>query len=313
MKDFKEYIATSLAISEKRELLRNGTAAPKMREQCKMKAFDAVTWQAALLLEARRKLVTSANSQTKLDKAQATDTGYANRGLTLSSAMEARPFIGGRFTACFGATVSCALACVGSQTGQGALPSSKIARIGRTLAMHVDMKHFNALLDCEIESERMRQAIFGFKLAFRFNVASDHWRLATECAKRNKLVKFYDYSAIPNAAYEHARQIASGNASWDSQPYVQRVYSRKDGPKSDLIARAMLKDGFGISVVFDIKKGDTLPEFWNGSPVIDGDVNDLWFLRAPKDSAFVVGLRVKGSNKQKQQAIDSGFAVKVGA
>jgi hypothetical protein len=114
MKNFKEYIATSLAISEKRELLRfwiqdhNGTAAPKMREQCKMKAFDAVTWQAALLLEGRRKLVTS--SQTKLDKAQATDTGYVNRGLTLSSAKEARPFIGGNFTACFGATVSCAFA-----------------------------------------------------------------------------------------------------------------------------------------------------------------------------------------------------------
>jgi hypothetical protein len=171
--------------------------------------------------------------------------------------------------------------------------------------MHVDLKRFNALLDCEIESERMRQSIFGFKLAFRFNVASDHWEYADRCAKRNKLVKFYDYSAIPSA-------VRGRNAGYWPVAPVERVYSRKDGPKSDVIARKMLKDGFGVSVVFDTKKGDALPEFWNGSPVIDGDVNDLWFLRAPKDSAFVVGLRVKGSNKQKQQAIDSGFAVKVG-
>ena len=290
---------TTVHIDRKRRLIRLDTIPPKMREQCKMPSFEAVTWQAAMILEGRRKIVTS--SQTKLDKAQATSTGYVNRGLTLSSATEARPFVGGNFTACPGATAACRFACVGSQTGQGALPSSKIARIGRTLAMLVDPDRFNALLDCEIESERSRQAIFGHKLAFRFNVASDHWRLAEDCSKRNPLVTFYDYTAIPNA-----NRLNSDNVTTS---IVQRVYSRKDGAKSDLIVRDMLKEGRGVSVVFDTRKGEPLPATWQGAPVIDGDINDLWFLRAPKSGAFVVGLRVKGTNKQKKQAVDSGFAV----
>ena len=80
-----------------------------------------------------------------------------------------------------------------------------------------------------------------------------------------------------------------------------------------MIARTMLKDGYGISVVFDTKKGEPLPKTWNGAPVIDGDINDLWFLRAPKSGAFVVGLHIKGTKAQQQKAKDSGFAVKVGA
>ena len=290
---------TKLLIENKRVLIQTGATPPKMREQCKLPSVQAVTWQAAMILEGRRKIVTS--SQAKLDKAQATSTGYVNRGLTLSSATEARLFVGGNFTACSGATAACRFACVGSQTGQGALPSSKIARIGRTLAMLVDPDRFNALLDCEIESERSRQAIFGHKLAFRFNVASDHWRLAEDCSKRNPLVTFYDYTAIPNASRLNSDNVTTS--------IVQRVYSRKDGAKSDLIARDMLKEGRGVSVVFDTRKGEPLPATWQGAPVIDGDINDLWFLRAPKSGAFVVGLRVKGANKQKKQAVDSGFAV----
>jgi len=287
---------TRIAIQEKRRLIRQGAQRPKMGEQTKMTAFDAVTWQAALILEGKRGVIT--RSQTKLDKAQGADTGYVNRGLTLSSADEARPFVGGNWTACLRATKACRFACVGSQTGQGALPSSKIARIGRTLAMLADLQRFNALLDYEIESERLRASVFGYLLAFRFNVASDHWEMARKTAIRNPMVNFYDYSAIVEAV-TMARD-------------VRRVYSRKNGIKSDLTARAMVRDGYGVSVVFDVKKGEPLPKTWEGAPVIDGDKHDLWFLQAPKEGPFVVGLRVKGSNKQKKAATVSGFAVKVG-
>jgi len=284
---------TKKAIERLREQLRSGVQGPKMGQQTRMEPKAAVLWQAALILEGRRGIIT--RSQTKLDKASGTKTGYVNRGLTLSSANEAAFIVGRGFTTCPNATASCRVACVGSKTGQGALPSSKIARIGRTLAMLADSERFNALLDYEIESERMRCAVFGFKLAFRFNVASDLWALANECAERNPLVTFYDYSAVP--------------AAFDSPSGVRRVYSRKNGKASAARALGMLERGVGVSVVFAVSKKDVLPLQWNGVPVIDGDINDLWFLRAPKSGAFVVGLRVKGSNKQKQQAIDSGFAV----
>jgi len=287
---------TRIAIQEKRRQIRQGAQRPKMGEQTKMTAFDAVAWQAALILEGKRGVIT--RSQTKLDKAQGADIGHVNRGLTLSSADEARPFVGHNWTACPRATKACSLVCVGSQTGQGAFPGSKIARIGRTLAMLADAVRFNALLDYEIESERVRASVFGYKLAFRFNVASDHWEMARKTAIRNPMVTFYDYSAIVEAV-TMARD-------------VRRVYSRKNGIKSDLTARAMVKDGYGVSVVFDTPKGEALPATWEGAPVIDGDKHDLWFLQAPKDGAFVVGLRVKGTKKQKKAAIASGFAVKVG-
>ena len=267
-----------------------------------MAPLDAVTWQAALILEGRRGVIT--RSQTKLDKAQSTKTGYVNRGLTLSSAFEAAEFIDEfkGYNACPGATDACIMACVGSRTGQGALPSSKIARIGRTLAMRYDSERFNALLDYEISSEAMRAAVFGVKLAFRFNVATDHWQLANECAERHPSVTFYDYSAIPNAVRSNGK--------------VRRVYSRKDGKARHKQALAMLSAGYGVAVVFDVFDVDArtkapLPKTWQGCPVIDGDLNDLWFLRAPKTGAFVVGLRVKGTKKQQHTAVKMGFAVGV--
>ena len=292
-------MTTKQRIAQLRELLKQGHKAPKMAEQCKMAPFDAVTWQAALILEGRRGVIT--RSQTKLDKAQSTETGYINRGLTLSSAFEAAEFIDELkgYNACPGATDACIVACVGSRTGQGALPSSRIARIGRTLAMWYDSERFNALLDCEIASEAMRAAVFGVKLAFRFNVATDHWQLANECAERHPNVTFYDYSAIPNAVRSNGK--------------VRRVYSRKDGKARHKQALAMLSAGYGVAVVFDVdaRTKAPLPKTWQGVPVIDGDTNDLWFLRAPKTGAFVVGLRVKGTKKQKQNSVELGFAVAV--
>jgi len=292
-------MTTKQAIAQLRALLKQGNKAPKMAEQCKMAPFDAVTWQAALILEGRRGVIT--RSQTKLDKAQSTETGYINRGLTLSSAFEAAEFIDELkgYNACPGATDACIVACVGSRTGQGALPSSKIARIGRTLAMWYDSERFNALLDCEIASEAMRAAVFGVKLAFRFNVATDHWQLANECAERHPNVTFYDYSAIPNAVRSNGK--------------VRRVYSRKDGNARHKQALAMLSVGYGGAVVFDVdaRTNSLRPKTWQGVPVSDGDTNDLWFLRAPKSGAFVVGLRVKGTKKQKQNSVELGFAVAV--
>ena len=288
---------TKQLIAQKRQQIKQGAKPPKMTEQCKMSPLDAVTWQAALILEGRRGVIT--RSQTKLDKAQATETGYINRGLTLSSAFEAAEFIDElkAYNACPGATEACIAACVGSRTGQGALPSSKIARIGRTLAMRYDSERFTALLDCEIASEAMRAAVFGVKLAFRFNVATAHWKLADDCAERHPSVAFYDYSAIPNAVRSNSR--------------VRRVYSRKDGKARHNQALAMLAGGYGVAVVFDVdaRTKAPLPKTWHGFPVIDGDTNDLWFLRAPKSGAFVVGLRAKGTKAQKKQAVDSGFAV----
>lgn len=272
-----------------------------MKDQCAMarddRAARAVCIQAALILEGKRPILTT--KQTKLDKAQGDVTGYVNRGLTLATSREASPFIGSAFDACIGATDACRLACVGSRTGQGRLPSSAIARIGRTIALHVDPVTFWARYDREVEREQRRAERKGYRLAMRCNVASDHAHVAARSAATHPDVAHYDYTAIA----ANVRRVDG----------VRRVYSLKDGAQRRMLAKRMLADGHGVAVVFaaSARRKEALPTTWNGAPVIDGDLHDLWFLQAPASGPFVVGLRVKGDSAQVQAAIDAGFAVAV--
>jgi hypothetical protein len=272
-----------------------------MADQCAMarddRAARAVCIQAALILEGKRPILTT--KQTKLDKAQGDITGYVNRGLTLATSREASPFIGSAFDACIGATDACRLACVGSRTGQGRLPSSAIARIGRTIALHVDPVTFWARYDREVQREQRRAERKGYRLAMRCNVASDHAHVAARSAATHPDVAHYDYTAIA----ANVRRVDG----------VRRVYSLKDGAQRRMLAKRMIDEGRGVAVVFaaSARRKEPLPATWNGAPVIDGDLHDLWFLQAPETGPFVVGLRVKGDNGQVQAAIDAGFAVAV--
>jgi len=62
--------------------------------------------------------------------------------------------------------------------------------------------------------------------------------------------------------------------------------------------------GKNVAVVFSTKKGQPLPETWQGKQVVDGDIDDLRFLD-PK--GCIVGLRAK-SRATKDS---TGFVVQV--
>ena len=271
-----------------------------MSHQCRMSKRDAVVWQAALILHGTRQIHTS--SQTKLDKASKERSGYVTRGLTMATAREASAYVQGDWNACRGATPACIFGCVGSQTGQGRLSSSEIARIGRTLAMLANLDVFLGLLNHEIERLEASATRKGALLAFRANVAQDCAELAGYLAQRHIRVRFYDYTAITSNVRRH--------------DLVRRVYSRKDGRTA--LTLKMLDQGHGVCVVFDVpdKARDEdgnklpLPATWEGYDVIDGDIDDLWFTRAPKAGPFVVGLRVKATTQEQlSEAIASDFAV----
>lgn len=286
---------TIAKVLELRKGYRNGILTyPTMKEQLAMSPIDAVSWQAVLILEGKRDILTG--SQSKLDKSNASETGFVNRGLTMSPSDEASPFLGKGFNACHGATIACSFACVGAKTGQGRLKSSKVARIGRTIVFDCFREDFRRLLTIEIKIAELKAQKIGAKLAMRLNVATDHWQFAEEIAALFPSIVFYDYSAIPNAVRK--------------QSNVQRIYSLKDGDCRLSKALEILKEGHGVAVVFDIESRSKapLPATWQGVPVIDGDLNDLWFTRKPANGAFVVGLRVKGNAKQVEIAKASGFA-----
>ena len=269
-----------------------GKPTPKMAEQCQMEPLDAVTWQAALIITGKRPLLTG--SQSKLAKATGETTGHVNRGLTLASADEAAPFLGKGWHACAGSTIACESVCVGSRQGQGKLPSSAIARIGRSIVLACFLDRFMAIIIAELLKAERSADRNGWKLAFRTNVATDHWQLAGQLATMFPGVLFYDYTAITSAVR--------------ANDGVARVYSRKDGRTKKTLD--MLRAGHGAAVVFDIpaRSKGPLPTTWHGFPVIDGDIDDLWPLRAPK-GPFVVGLRVKGTKEEIQQARAIGFSV----
>ena len=281
---------TNETIATYRHLLSGDHPAPRMTHQCKMDATQAVMWQAAMILDGSRKILSG--SQTKLDKAK----GAVNRGLTLASADEATPWLHDKFTACAGSTSTCAAVCVGSRTGQGRLQSSAIARIGRTLALSVDPDTFLRRLDAEIERANKAARKKGIMLAVRANVASDHPHLAGRLAAEHPTVAFYDYTAV--------------SAAMGRDDGVRRVYSHKGAERLTLTLRH-LEAGRGVACVFPIssRSGDPLPATWRGYPVIDGDVDDLWWMRAPQVGGFVVGLKVKGNNAQIARAKAGGFTV----
>tara|TARA_R110000824_G_scaffold66299_2_gene172138 strand:+ start:1220 stop:1672 length:453 start_codon:yes stop_codon:yes gene_type:complete len=133
----------------------------------------------------------------------------------------------------------------------------------------------------------------GAKLAIRANVATDLPWLAATLAKRCPGVSCYDYTAIPKALKR--------------DDGVRRILSLK-GASNMPAVRAALASGHGVAVVFDIGRDDPKPATWGGAPVIDGDLDDIWFDRAP-EGAFVVGLSLKGNNDQQAQARTAGFAV----
>lgn len=295
----------TLVISNISHLLTLGedaAPAPTMAEQCRMPSLLAVTWQAVAIARGRRNILTT--NQHKLSLAGG---DYINAGLTLPSGHEGHALLGVKGTNCAFATVSCFGGCVGSKTGQGALKSSGIARIGRWVLLEFFPDLFWAAMDRDMAKLRRKCERKSIKLAFRTNIASDRYKLAGQVRERYQWIDtVYDYTAIPSAV-----RVQDG---------VRRIYSLKDsgpllinGKASNSRAATMyaLSQGYGVSVVANIGKGQPKPATWNGYPVIDGDIDDLWPVRAPKSGGFVVMLYIKGTKTQKRQAIESGFAVEL--
>jgi hypothetical protein len=80
--------------------------------------------------------------------------------------------------------------------------------------------------------------------------------------------------------------------------------------RNEYISKKILDQGKNVAVIFNLKKGQPLPETWNGYPVIDGDLTDY---RPLDGEGVVVGLRWKNiANKEMNEKIKkSRFVVQV--
>jgi hypothetical protein len=104
-------------------------------------------------------------------------------------------------------------------------------------------------------------------------------------------VQFYDYTKVLNRLTK------------ERPKNYHLTFSKNEANEAECVEA--LKLGVNVAVVFDTKKGQSLPENWNGYPVYDGDDTDVRFLD-PKDG-YVIGLRAKG----KARKDTTGFVVKV--
>jgi hypothetical protein len=119
----------------------------------------------------------------------------------------------------------------------------------------------------------------GMKPAIRLNGTSDLPWLAMELAAAFPEVEFYDYTKHPKPWLR-------------TLPNYHLTFSHSGHNMQD--CSEALEHGINVAVVFTTRRGEALPETWNGFPVIDGDLHDCRFLD-PK--GVVVGLRAKGAAK----------------
>lgn len=183
------------------------------------------------------------------------------------------------FNLCPFASPECINACLNT-AGRGAFSNVQSARLNKSKFWAYDRENFYIQLTNEIL--KINDSAKGEKIAIRLNGTSDidHISLIQRYTGVDVLslanVIFYDYTKNPN----HIKKYL--NSSY------KITFSRSEcnEPK----ALEILSAGGNVAVVFR----NTLPEFWNGYKVINGDLTDLRYFDPVN---VVVGLKAKGKAK----------------
>lgn len=170
------------------------------------------------------------------------------------------------------------------------------ARIARTRFFFENRDAFFAQLRNEINNARKLAAKKGLTLVVRLNGTSDiRWEDVTFSGGKKNIFEmfsdlfFYDYTKIPN---RRVSQIKNYHLTFS-------VSARLEFKKIWLKALKFYGREMNYAVVF---KSKTLPMYYAGYAVINGDESDLRFL---DEKGVVVGLKAKGRAKKS----DSGFCV----
>ena len=205
---------------------------------------------------------------------------YYNIGLQFAPS-----YISG-FNVCPNASINCGMSCL-NETGHGArhmINKNNIhmvlkARIIRTILFFEYRTQFKNRLIQEINLHKNKvNKLKNVKLCIRLNVLSDikHEKINKDILEMFKDIQFYDYTKILNRNIKHLNNY---------HLTISRNELNKD----------IIKDmPHNKAYVFNVKRNDKLPEYYENKKVIDGDLHDLRFL---DNKNIIVGLRYKGNNK----------------
>ena len=220
---------------------------------------------------------------------------YVVRVVYLAPATEAFHVTGDRRTLCGSASDGCAALCLGHSTGHLQWSHARNARAWKTALLLGDRALWRELLDAEVALHRAACDRAGKVAVVRVDGSSDTGE-GRRAALRNPAVQFYDYTKRLGAALGSRPANYALTFSWS-------------GENAAACERA-LAAGCNVAVPFDTPKGRALPAAFLGSPVIDGDADDLRFLDPTGPRGYVVGLRFKaGSDRQGGIDRSEGFVV----
>jgi hypothetical protein len=237
-------------------------------------------------------LLTLPHASPKLVKS----TGVYNCGISLL------PDKRSGHSVCPSSTPMCRAGCFGNFGRAEFLSSINVARQARTRLLFSDRELFMAILFCELMRADRRARRLGVPVAFRPNILSDlpwHKWLADWIDGQFSSWNWYGYTKMRK--YLTAETPMHFTYSWSERSVFTDALS-------------MTAQGINVAMAFfDCHTlQPTIPEFWYGIPVINGDKNDLRYL---DPSGVIVGLKAKlPKSIEKRRAVlreSNGFFVGV--
>lgn len=185
-------------------------------------------------------------------------------------------------------SAGCTAACLYT-AGMGAFSNVQEARIKKTKMFFEQREEFFKLLHKDIKSLIAKAKKENLVPAVRLNGTSDINWVRFKIFEQYPEVQFYDYTKMLNHL---TKDVANYHIT----------FSKNES--NDLDCKIALERGYNVAVVFNTKKGLSLPPFWNDYPVYDGDDTDVRFY---DPNNHVIGLRAKGMAKKD----NSGFVINV--
>ena len=185
-------------------------------------------------------------------------------------------------------SAGCTAACLYT-AGMGAFSNVQQARIKKTKMFFEQREEFFKLLHKDIKSLIAKAKKENLVPAIRLNGTSDINWVRFKLFEQYPEVQFYDYTKMLNHL---TKDVANYHIT----------FSKNES--NDVDCKIALERGYNVAVVFNTKKGLSLPPFWNDYPVYDGDDTDVRFY---DPNNHVIGLRAKGMAKKD----NSGFVINV--
>jgi len=225
-------------------------------------------------------MLTPPDAQPKLGKSETPAYGLM---LVPAAGLPAEFWPGSRpVNVCPRASAGCAAACL-AYAGKGAMSTVQRARAVRTGFLLAHPFHAGILIGHEAAKAVEKHG----DIALRLNVLSDiRWESVAYgglMALRGLGVRLYDYTAwMPQQRHQGALSMLD----------YSLTYSAKEPAHTpDDYLTGVLSSGGTVAMPFTTRKGQPLPESWQGFRVIDGDLSDA---RYEDPAGVVVGLRQKG-------------------